>query len=464
MSADLEEDSETINKNLINEAYDLMTKGRSLISEGSHNQEAFELFSKAKELNPQLIDAWIELTNCHERNGDIGAAISCLEDALKHSDPDKPNKIILRTLSAFIRQQVGKNCDSQEVKIAALLNSLDLSKKALKLDLHDADSYYNLAKAYMCLFFVTECVDQQLINLSKAAFAKALDLSSKSVYTEDVNQIVLEEGNLDANVLKPKKPFENQVRPFIEQSDFLFNYSSVLIYLQEFQKALEYLRLAIKWDPDWDEPKLLEECLVDYLRQIYSMMHEMSKNNKRIVKRYNKVVESLKNVEKVENFIQFDQRRLFKSQDTTVKSFTIKDLKNMQYHDIKMSQNTTGQPLADRVIDSEVKLLHLRLVNTINYNQAMYLTFVAIDRDYSLVVVTIYNLAESRCPTARDLVTIVDPRIEEVTVDNLTTKEKDCKLAFGRINVREFKSLYVNGCRITIDQVSKPQFRVSLLP
>lgn len=449
---------------LENRAHNLMLKGRSLNSGQNFNQEAFDLLSKAIKLNPHLIDAWIDLTKCYQRKSDIAGAIACLENALKYCDSDKPNKIILRKLSTCIRQQ---SCDSQEEKIAALLRSLDLSKQALKSDLWDEENYYNLAKAYMCLFFVTECVDHQLINLSRAAYTKALALSNESLskkrVVEDENKNKLDSFHPDSSNVDS----DSESKPFIEQSDFLFNYSTVLIYLQEFQKALEYLRLAIQLDPKWTEPQVLEECLVDYLKQIQSMINELCKSNKKVIRKYNKIVEALKTVNNVEATIKMDQQRLLKSQNIKIKSITLDQLNSIsgQSPPVDEPDEATKISMVDQQSMNTVQLLHLKLVNTINYNQAMYLTFIAIDENYSLTVVTIYNLAASRCPTPRDVVTIVDPKLESITVDNLFDgKSREASFSFKRINVREFKDLYVNGHRITTDQVSKPQFRVSVLP
>lgn len=458
MSADAECGNEDrgIKTNLETKAHDLMVRGRLLNTGESFNQEASDLLSKAIKLNPYLIEAWIELTECYQRKLDVEGAIVCLENALKYCEPEKPNKVILRKLSTCIRQ---KSCTSQEEKVATLLRSLELSKQALKTDLNDEENYYNLAKAYMCLFFVTECVDQQLINLSRAAFMKALSLSNRKMLRAKMKELGIGTSQEDIKNEQSKIDMEEKSKPFIEQTDFLFNYATVLVYLQEFQEALEFLRMAIDLDPGWEEPKALEECLVDYLKQIQLMMNELGKNNKKVVRRYSKVVESLKDVSKIETVIQADQQRLKKSTDISIKSITLDDLETpeeLEESEPKINDNSASTK-------DTVQLLHLKLVSTINYNQAMYVTFIAIDQNYSLIVVTIYNLAASRCPIPKDTVTLVDPKIEKVTVNNLLSTEKDSGAAFKRINVREFKSLYVNGYRISTQQVSKPQCKISVM-
>lgn len=421
--------------------------------------DALERLELAVNLDPALVGAWLDLATCYQRKLDIVKAIECLETALQHCNPDKPSKLVLRRLSACIRQ---KPCESQEEKITTLLRSLDLSKQALKADLKDAENYYNLAKAYMCLFFATECVDQRLIILSRSAFSKAIELSLENTKKASTTTISLaKEVALDYDDIHPIET--EQMKPFMQQADFLFNYSTVLLYLQEFEKALELIEASVALEPDWDEPRLLGENIVSYLKQTYSMIDELSRHPKRVVKRFNKVVESLKEVARMENLIKLDQRRLTKIEDVLIEARTLRELGCD-----KMNKGILSGPSSDQhpaTGSAHIKVAHLKLLELISYNQAMYLTFLAIDREYSLIVVTIYNLAASKCPTQRDVLTIIEPKIERIQVEGLKdTTGKIHNVSFDRINVREFRELYVNGFRISVDQVSKPQFRVSLIP
>lgn len=471
MSADVKYENnhcDKIKSNLESKAYDLMLKGRSLNAGEKFNQEAFDLLSKSIKLDPNLTEAWVELTECYQRKPDVEGAIVCLENALKYCKQREPNKIILRKLSTCIRQ---KSCVSQEEKVATLLRSLDLAKQALETDLDDEENHYNLAKAYMCLFFVTECVDQQLINLSRAAFEKALRLSQRKQVVSLLARMKLESDQSTIEVgqstIEVDQKQETKCVPsdqpycVLNQTDFLFNYASVLVYLQEFTEALEFLRLAIELDRDWDEPKKLEECLQDYLTQIVRMKSEL-KHNKKVVRRYSKVVESLKDVSKIEKIILADQQRLRRSTGIFIVSIALEDLQvEEDSNGSEVDHNDTSTTL-----ENLTYLLHLKLISTINYNQAMYVTFMAIDQNYSIIVVTIYNLAADRCPNQKDIVTIVNPKMEEIQVDEVyrvPAPETPNRISFKRINVREFKDLYVNGYRISTQQVSKPQCKISVL-
>ena len=66
-----------------------------------HSPEAEHLLSKAVKLEPNLIDAWIELGECYKKRGDVETAKTCFEGALSHGE----NKVALRNLSIVIRQK-----------------------------------------------------------------------------------------------------------------------------------------------------------------------------------------------------------------------------------------------------------------------------------------------------------------------------------------------------------------------
>ena len=49
-----------------------------------HCAEAEQLLSKAVKLEPNLVDAWIELGECYWKRGDVNTAKTCFEGALSH--------------------------------------------------------------------------------------------------------------------------------------------------------------------------------------------------------------------------------------------------------------------------------------------------------------------------------------------------------------------------------------------
>ena len=59
-------------------------KGRALNVIPDHCPEAEQLLSKAVKLEPNLVDAWIELGDCYWKRGDVDTAKTCFEGALSH--------------------------------------------------------------------------------------------------------------------------------------------------------------------------------------------------------------------------------------------------------------------------------------------------------------------------------------------------------------------------------------------
>lgn len=421
-----------------------MCAGRSLNKDDKYNQDAFDLLTKSIKLNPNLIESWIELAECYQKKADFDGAITCLESALKNCD--KPDKVVLRNLSACIRQKL---VDSQEARIVGLLKSLELSKEALKLDLKDPLSYYNLAKAYLCLFFASECVDDSLIRMSRSAFEKVISTEN----SESSEKPIV--GNSTEHSKDRSSSTEDTTKPLKEQSDFLFNYSTVLVYMQDFQLAVNLLEDASNIEPNWNQPKELLESLEDYLRQINLTLTDLTKNIKKSSRRYKKVVDTLANVSQIEKDIILDEQRLRKLTSMILKTTSIKELVNE-----KNTPQITRQSTSNVEDPVSINILHIKLLFTINYNQAMYLTFIAIDKDFSFTVVTIHNLSAQNSPSNRDVFTIVEPKIDTVEVN--FRKSKEC-ISYNRINVKQFKDFYINGKRISLEHVAKPQIKVSMM-
>lgn len=402
--------------------------------------------TKSIKLNPNLIESWLELAECYQKNNDFDGAIICLESASKNCD--KPNRVVLRNLSACIRQ---KPVDSPEARIAGLLKSLELSKEALKLDLKDPLSYYNLAKAYMCLFFASECVDDSLIRMSRSAFEKVISTensdSSEKKTVEDT-----EHSKGDAYTM------DDSAKPLKEQSDFLFNYATVLVYMQDFQLAVSLLEDASNIEPSWDQPNELLESLSDYIRQINLTMNDLTKNARKSSRRYRKVVDTLTNVSQIEKDIILDERRLRRCNSIILKTTSIKELVN----EINTAQLTRQSKIhgADNTANI-INILHIKLLFTINYNQAMYLTFIAIDKDFSFTVVTIHNLSSQNSPSDRDVFTIIEPKIDTIKIN--FRKFNNDTISYNRINIKQFRDFYINGRRISVDQVAKPQIKVAMI-
>ena len=78
LKEDIEE--ETLEK----KAYRTYLKGRVLNVAPDHSPEAEQLLSKAVKLEPNLVNAWIELGECYWKRGEVETAKTCFEGALSH--------------------------------------------------------------------------------------------------------------------------------------------------------------------------------------------------------------------------------------------------------------------------------------------------------------------------------------------------------------------------------------------
>ena len=78
LKEDIEE--ETLEK----KAYRTYLKGRVLNVAPDHCPEAEQLLSKAVKLEPNLVNAWIELGECYWKRGEVETAKTCFEGALSH--------------------------------------------------------------------------------------------------------------------------------------------------------------------------------------------------------------------------------------------------------------------------------------------------------------------------------------------------------------------------------------------
>lgn len=380
---------------------------------------------------------WFDKSECFIKNSDFDSAINCLESSLRYCDQDKPDKNILRNLATCLRMRSSR---SQETKVIDLLKGLELSQQALSLDLSDPESYYNLAKANMYLFFATECSDEKLIKTSRSNFEKSISIFN-------TNPDLSKETN---------------------QADLYYNYAYLLVYFQEFDLALEILVKSSRLDPIWDQPCELIETLSNYLRQVDSILSDMGKNCKRYKKRLEKVVGELSSsmASKIALVISMDQNRL--NEGSSICEVTLDDLRSES-----ISNLSNSKPV--------ITLLNLKLLNIISYNQAMYLTFIAIDKKHSLIAITIYNLAATHSPSPKDILTIVVPKIETITVKtshlhdnktnwkansnkrNVNDKEREL-IQFEKISLYKFKDFYINGRRINENQISRPQMLVTMVP
>ncbi|XP_054713121.1 tetratricopeptide repeat protein 5-like [Uloborus diversus] len=219
--------------------HDLL-KAKALNVLPDFNPETVEILTKLVKFHPKNVEAWNELGTCFWKKGDIKAAKSCFESALREGK----NAESLRNLSMVLRQIA----DTPEEKLPNVHLSLEKAKEAVNLNLQDGKSWYILGNAYLSLYFITD----QNPNLIKQC------LSS-------YNQAITDE-SMKCN------------------PDLYYNWAVALKYDENFRLALENLEKALKYDPLWKDPKEDLEALFKHLENIQEMTSKKGKLKARRIK------------------------------------------------------------------------------------------------------------------------------------------------------------------------------------
>ncbi|XP_055947942.1 tetratricopeptide repeat protein 5-like [Argiope bruennichi] len=219
--------------------YDLL-KAKALNILPDFNPEALEILTKLVKFHPKLIEAWNELGTCFWKKGDMKAAKSCFESALR----EEKNVESLRNLSMILRQ-MGQ---SPEDKLAKIHESLEKAKEAVNLNIQDGKSWYILGNAYLSLYFTTD----QNPNLLKQCL---------SAYNHSFS---------DASM---------KCNP-----DLYYNWAMALKYDENYRLALENFEKALKYDPFWNDPKEQLDMLMKHLENIQLMISKKGKMKPRKIK------------------------------------------------------------------------------------------------------------------------------------------------------------------------------------
>lgn len=236
-------DNETIEK----KARRTYLKGRVLNVASDHCAEAEQLLSRAVKLEPNLVDAWIELGECYWKRGDVNTAKTCFEGALSHGE----NKVALRNLSIVMRQ---KASESSEDRLRNIEAGLTRAREAVNLDPIDGISWSILGNAYLAHYF---SVSQNPHILNKAM----------SAYK-----------NAEKDIIALNTP------------ELHHNKGIALKYEEDYSNALKCFKRAQELDPTWEAPKNLEKILSKFLTDV---KHLIELKGKLKTKRYNAMVQSI---------------------------------------------------------------------------------------------------------------------------------------------------------------------------
>ncbi|XP_038566098.1 tetratricopeptide repeat protein 5-like [Micropterus salmoides] len=212
----------------------LLHKGRCLNVAPDFSAVAEECLSRAVKLEPGLVEGWNTLGEQYWKKGDLIAAKNCFTGALQQQ-----NKVSLRNLSMVLRQLPAVDSDAHSKQV---MESVDMARQAVQLDVTDGTSWYILGNAYVSLFF-TCGQNPQLSQQALSAYAQSEKVDkAASCYPE-----------------------------------LHFNRSTLFQYEEMFGSALAGYSRAAALDPGWEEPPEKEKQLLEYLKKVTELIQNKGK-------------------------------------------------------------------------------------------------------------------------------------------------------------------------------------------
>lgn len=218
-----------------NEVEFLLQKGRCLNAAPDFSAVAEECLSRAVKLEPGLVKGWNILGEQYWKKGDLTGAKNCFTGALQQSK----NKVSLRNLSMVLRQLPAADNVAHGKQV---LESVDMARQAVQMDVKDGKSWYVLGNAYVSLFF-TCGQNPQFSQQALSAYAQSETVErAASCYPE-----------------------------------LHFNRSALFQYEEMFGSALGGYSRAAALDPGWMEPVEKEKHLLEYLRKVTELIENKGK-------------------------------------------------------------------------------------------------------------------------------------------------------------------------------------------
>ncbi|RXN21452.1 tetratricopeptide repeat 5-like protein [Labeo rohita] len=219
-----------------NSAQFLLLRGRCLNVAPEFSQAAEECLSRAVKLEPGLVEGWNTLGEQYWKKGDLTAAKTCFTGAQQQNK----NKVSLRSLSMVLRQLPPVE-DAQE-QSKRILESVELARQAVQLDVTDGTSWYILGNAYISMFF-TSGQNPQLSQQALSAYAQAEKIDKASSMNPDLH----------------------------------FNRATLFQYEEMYSSALDGYSRAAALDPGWEDAREREKQLLNYLDQVTMLIENKGK-------------------------------------------------------------------------------------------------------------------------------------------------------------------------------------------
>ncbi|KAM9833270.1 tetratricopeptide repeat protein 5 [Syngnathus typhle] len=213
----------------------LLQKGRCLNVAPDFSAAAEDCLSRAVKLEPGLVEGWNILGEQYWKKGDLMAAKNCFTGALQQSK----NKVSLRNMSMVLRQLPAADGDAHSKQV---MESVDMGRQAVQLDVSDGTSWYILGNAYVSLFF--SCGQRpQLSTQALSAYAQAERVDRAAACYPELH----------------------------------FNRATLFQYEEMFGSALGGYSRAAALDPGWPEPAEKEKQLMEYLHNVTELCQTKGK-------------------------------------------------------------------------------------------------------------------------------------------------------------------------------------------
>ncbi|XP_068164312.1 tetratricopeptide repeat protein 5 [Antennarius striatus] len=326
----------------------LLLKGRCLNIAPDFSAEAYKCLSQAVKLEPGLIEGWNTLGEQHWKKGDLIGAKNCFTGALQQSK----NKVSLRSLSMVLRQLPVTDKVQQGKQ---LLESMDMAREAVQLDVQDGTSWYILGNAYLSLFFGCG-QNPQLSQQAFTAYAQSERVDKSASFNSDLH----------------------------------FNRSSLFQYEEMYGSALCGYKQAAVLDHGWEAPQEKEKQLLEYLRKVTKLIQ--NKGNVK-TRRLRSMLSNL-NTSALGPCSSSD----FRSPMGRVGSLEPRTLSSLQHG------NNVGVAALGKVVFS------------VTSEGSMAFTFGMVDSEEVCVVVMVYNSADGWGVLIGDTVVIPEPHVKQNSI------------------------------------------------
>eukprot|EP01135_Chromosphaera_perkinsii_P004682 Nk52_evm31s293 gene=Nk52_evmTU31s293 len=394
--------------------------GKALSIGGAYSKVGHDCLAKAVKLEPENAHAWYELGESFYLKGDLNGALNCFTGALEQ---DANNKEALRCLSAALRIKAARSrnnaatfaeyypeaneSERERICLDLVKESLDKAKDAVKVDLDDGVSWYFLGNAHLALFFASD----------KLSGEKASEITAHLTSA------------LKAYIRAEKDPIA------AANPDLYYNRGCIYEYLENFMDALGNFAYVTLLEPENEEAKQKTQGILDFTATVCDFL---SKGGAVKAKKLNALSSSIPEYVEGMSICYHDQDNL-----------------KRDYEMVSLSGLNDGL--------NNGKAIPLCVVNDISKSEQVHKTFIMVDQNKDLVVMTVYNVADDAIKI-NDHVVVPNAKVSLVAIDlpkdnNEPKAKEDISLKYPSIRVENPITLLVN--KVKLDKSSFIRARAS---